>query len=249
MLKGQKISAIIPALNEEQAIGKVVSHLVNLKDLNNQPIIDDVIVCDNGSGDKTAMVAKQYGARVVSQTQPGYGIACLTAISALNPCDIVLFVDGDDSCFVEQSKLLLNGIIDGDDLAIGSRVLGKIEKGALTPVQQFGNWLASQLINLFWQYKTTDLGPFRAIRYNILKQLSMQDTAFGWTVEMQIKAIQLGLNIGEYPVDSKIRIGHSKISGTISGSIKAGIGILSTIAILRIKQRKMRKQFALENSL
>ena len=172
----------------------------------------------------------------------GYGIACLTAIAKLPACDIVLFVDGDDSCFIEQAILLLNGIIDGDDLAIGSRTLGHIEPGALTKPQLVGNWIASHLIRLFWQHKTTDLGPFRAIRFSSLQALNMADETFGWTVEMQVKAVIHGLKVSEYPVDSKVRIGQSKISGTVLGSIKAGIGILSMIAILFINQRHIKAQ-------
>jgi len=238
MYQGQRVSAIIPALNEALAIGKVVQQLKNLKDKNGDFVFHEIMVCDNGSTDKTTEIAKSYGANVVKQPIPGYGIACLTAINALQPCNIVLFIDGDDSCFVEQSLLLITGIINGDDLAIGSRALGNIEKGALTPVQLFGNKLSAVLIRLLWQAKITDLGPFRAIKYSALKKIDMQDRAFGWTVEMQVKAIQLKLQINEYPVDSKIRIGKSKISGTLIGSFKAGVGILSMIATLRWKQRK-----------
>ncbi len=248
MYQGQKVSAIIPALNEQLAIAKVVAQLINLKDSNGLRIIDEVVVCDNASTDDTAKIATLYGARVVRQDIPGYGIACLTAINALVPCEIVLFIDGDDSCFVEQAIPLLDGIVNGDDLAIGSRALGNIEKGALTQVQIFGNALSAVLIRILWGHKITDLGPFRAIKRSVLKRLNMQDQTFGWTVEMQIKAIQLGFKINEYPVNSKVRIGQSKISGTINGSIKAGIGILSMIIKLRYLQRKLLARFALENS-
>jgi glycosyltransferase involved in cell wall biosynthesis len=239
MYKGHKIAVVIPALNEERAIGFVVRDLLSLSvDQNN--IIDSVVVCDNGSTDNTAEVARKAGAIVTKQAIPGYGIACLTAIAKLPACAIVLFVDGDDSCFIEQAILLLDGIIDGDDLAIGSRTLGHIEPGALTKPQLVGNWLSSHLIRLFWQHKTTDLGPFRAIRFSSLKHLNMADKTFGWTVEMQVKAIILGHKVSEYPVDSKVRIGQSKISGTVSGSVKAGIGILSMIALLAINQRRLK---------
>ncbi len=244
MYKGQRISAIIPALNEELAIGKVVHQLSNLIDKNGISVVDEIIVCDNGSTDKTTEIAKSQGANVVKQNTPGYGIACLTAINALQPCDIVLFIDGDDSCFVDQAMLLLTGITQGDDLAIGSRALGNIEKGALTPVQLFGNQFSAVLIRLLWQAKITDLGPFRAIKYSALKKIDMQDRAFGWTVEMQVKAIQLDLKMNEYPVDSKIRIGESKISGTVTGSFKAGMGILSMIAKLRWSQKKLKEKLS-----
>lgn len=232
------VTAVIPALNEEGAIGKVVSELRSLR-VNDIPVIDEIIVCDNGSTDDTAKVACTHGAKVVVQPQPGYGIACQTALQAIQSTDVVLFVDGDDSCFIPQAINLLNGIKSGDDLAIGSRVLGQIQKGALTPAQQFGNWLAARLIRFFWHEHVTDLGPFRAIRFECLKRINMQDPAFGWTVEMQIKAAQHGLITNEYAVDSKIRIGTSKISGTLKGTILAGIGILSMIAKLRINQKTM----------
>jgi len=233
MYKGYSVSAVIPALNEEDAIAKVVMDLFQLTTGPNRFVIDSVVVCDNGSSDNTAMKAISAGAKVVRQETPGYGIACLTAIQHLPPSDIVLFIDGDDACFVEQSIRLLEGIVQGDDLAIGSRSLGRSESGALTAPQQFGNWLAGWLIQYFWGQPVSDLGPFRAIRQQALQRLDMQDRTFGWTVEMQVKALMNNLQMNEYPVDSKVRIGESKISGTVMGSIKAGIGILSMIAKLR----------------
>jgi len=248
MYRKKNVSAVIPAFNEALAIGKVVEQLMNLKDEHGLRVIDEVLVCDNGSTDNTAHIAALHGAKVVKQVLPGYGIACLTSIRALAPCDIVLFVDGDDSCFVEQAIPLIESIASGNDLAIGSRVLGKIQKGALTKLQRFGNALSAVLIKIFWGHTITDLGPFRAINSSVLKKLDMQDKTFGWTVEMQIKAIQLGFKISEHPVNSKIRIGKSKISGTLSGSMKAGIGILTMIAKLRWQQRKMLARLALRNS-
>lgn len=242
MYRGQSVVAIIPALNEELAINKVVKNLLALME-NEQVVIDKVIVCDNGSTDNTALVAEKAGADVVSQNIPGYGIACLTAMEHLPNCDIVLFIDGDDSCFARQALPMLDGIINGDDLAIGSRNLGFIEKGALTQTQMFGNWLSSHLITLFWRQKITDLGPFRAMRYNALMAINMQDKAFGWTVEMQVKAIICGMQVNEYRVDSKVRIGQSKISGTLVGSFKAGVGILSMIAKLLFKQRDIIRHY------
>ncbi|WP_077341155.1 glycosyltransferase family 2 protein [Pseudocolwellia agarivorans] len=240
MYKGHKVCVVIPALNEEQAIDIVVRALVGLK-LDKQAVIDHVVVCDNGSTDNTENAAAAAGAQVVKQNTPGYGIACLTAMAHLPLCDIVLFVDGDDSCIISQAIPLLEGISRGADLTIGSRTLGKIEVGALTGPQVFGNWLSSYLITLFWGQKITDLGPFRAIRYSSLKSLQMADKTFGWTVEMQVKAIIHGMDVREYPVDSKVRIGESKISGTVSGSVKAGIGILSMIGKLYLSQSKLKK--------
>jgi glycosyltransferase involved in cell wall biosynthesis len=236
MYKGYRVAVVIPAQNEEGAIAKVIAGLWRLRLGNESNIIDDIVVCDNGSTDNTALYAGQSGAIVVYQPTPGYGIACLTAIAQLPECDIVLFVDGDDSCFIPQALTLLEGIAQGDDVAIGSRNLGEIEPGALTIPQRFGNWLSAKLIFIFWGYRLTDLGPFRAIRFSTLKELHMQDKTFGWTVEMQVKAIIQKKIMHEYPVNSKVRIGTSKISGTIKGSIKAGIGILSMIAKLRFSK-------------
>lgn len=248
MYQQHRVSVVIPALNEELAIVQVVEDLCKLKDANMQPVIDEIVVCDNGSTDQTAQVAIKAGAKVVFQKQPGYGMACLTAISALDTCDIVLFVDADDSCFIPQAMPFLDAIVEGADLAIGSRTLGKIDKGALTTVQRFGNWLSSLLIRLLWRHPITDLGPFRAIRYEALKRLNMLDKRFGWTVEMQVKAIQQQLNIVEHPVDSKVRIGVSKISGTFSGAIGAGMGILGMIAKLRFQQNQYLKTHGKQNS-
>ncbi|MBO1256581.1 glycosyltransferase family 2 protein [Alteromonas sp. 5E99-2] len=243
MINSLKVTAVIPALNEEAAIGKVVEQLLNLsvlEQLEPQKLIDAVVVCDNGSTDSTGLVAENAGAHVVKQSIPGYGKACLTALAALpNNTDIVLFVDGDDSCKIEQAVSLLNGVANGDDLAIGSRTMGHMESGALTVPQQFGNWLAAKLIRFFWGVRITDLGPFRAIRADTLRKINMQDEAFGWTVEMQIKAIQYGCEMNEYPVDSKVRIGQSKISGTVKGTIGAAKGILGTIFKLRWRQNAM----------
>jgi hypothetical protein len=238
MYYGQSVAVVIPALNESNAIGKVLMDLWALKNEVLMPTIDHIVVCDNGSTDDTAQVAQEHGAKVVHQAIGGYGIACLSAIAALPKCNIVLFVDADDSCFIKQTHDLLDAIVSGADLCIGSRTLGKEEKGALTPLQKFGNRLSSFLIRLLWDHPISDLGPFRAIRYPVLQQLDMQDQAFGWTVEMQIKTIQLGYTTKEVAVDSKVRIGESKISGTLSGSINAGVGILSMIAKLRWQQKR-----------
>jgi glycosyltransferase involved in cell wall biosynthesis len=241
MYQGKSIGVVIPALNEEQAIGNVLGDLFAMKNELSLPSIDQIVVCDNGSTDNTSQIATSLGAKVIAQPVGGYGIACLTAIDALDQCDIVLFVDADDSCYVDQAQDLFDAILDGADLAIGSRTLGKEEKGALTPLQKFGNGLSSFLIRLLWQHPISDLGPFRAIRYPVLKHLKMQDRAFGWTVEMQVKTIQLGYKTQEVAVDSKVRIGQSKISGALRGSIGAGYGILSMIAKLRWQQKSFRE--------
>lgn len=234
MINDQHISVVIPALNEELAISKVITGLKQLLNKDGGPLIDDIVVCDNGSTDATAKVASNSGARVVYQPIKGYGIACLTAIEHLHATDIVLFIDGDDSCDVSQAVNLIKHVsrFGSFDIAIGSRSLGQAEAGALTRPQEFGNKVATTLIKFLWHRYVSDLGPFRAIRFQALKQLRMQDRRFGWTVEMQIKAIQRNLNMIEVPVDSKRRIGTSKISGTFRGVIGAGFGILGKIASL-----------------
>lgn len=217
-----KIAVIIPALNEEKAIGKVLAEL---------PAIYQTIVVDNGSNDLTSEVAKQAGAEVVFEPKRGYGKACLSGLELVKTeVDIIVFLDGDYSDYPEDLHLIITPIIiDNMDLVIGSRVLGDKEKGALTPQQVFGNWLATRLIKLFWGFNYSDLGPFRAIKASKLKALQMSDCNFGWTVEMQIKALKHQLKIKEVPVRYKQRLGKSKISGTLSGSIKAGAKILYLI--------------------
>jgi glycosyltransferase involved in cell wall biosynthesis len=241
MYLDHQVIAIIPAMNEAGAIAKVVSELLALGENSEHRWVDQVIVCDNASTDGTAALAAAAGAKVVYESTLGYGQACQTALSRLPHCDIVLFVDGDDSCFVSQAEPLLFALTQGVDLAIGSRALGTILNGALTFPQRFGNRLATTMIRFFWRYPVTDLGPFRAIRRKALEQIAMQDTRFGWTVEMQIKAIQHGLVMREFPVDSKARIGKSKISGTVKGVIGAGLGIIGTILKLRFSETKEHK--------
>jgi len=236
MYKNQNIAVIIPALDEEKSIALVVAELIALKNKDNTTIIDEIIVCDNGSTDSTAILAQKAGAQLVYEPQLGYGAACMKAIAAVNESEIIVFVDADQSVEVKELVLLLDAIIAGHDLVIGSRVLGDalglLVAGALTPQQRIGNAIASYLMQFIWREKVTDLGPFRAIRYTGLQQLDMQDKRYGWTVEMQVKAIQSGLKITEVPVSSKKRVGHSKISGTLLGTIKAGYDILTTIAYL-----------------
>jgi glycosyltransferase involved in cell wall biosynthesis len=221
------IDVIIPAFNEEHAVGKVVRDIP-------RAWVRDVVVCDNNSTDATAEIARQSGATVVSQPLPGYGNACLKGIEYLcnkpEKPEIVVFLDGDYSDYPEQLPAVVAPIVEGRaDLVIGSRTLGQSEKGSLMPQQVFGNRLATALIRTFFRYRFTDLGPFRAIRFDKLLSLEMCDRNYGWTVEMQVKAAKMGLACCEVPVDYRQRIGQSKVSGTLRGSFLAGQKILWTI--------------------
>lgn len=236
MYKNKHIAAIIPARDEALSIAQVITNLKNLNDASSAQVIDKIVVCDNGSTDNTAAIATDAGATVVQETIPGYGIACLTALEEAKTADILLFIDGDNAFRAKQAIPLIDAVANNADLAIGSRKLGKVEKNALTVPQRFGNWLASYLIQLIWQETVTDLGPFRAITQEALRRLNMEDKRYGWTIEMQIKAIQHGMVMEERPVDTYCRLGRSKISGTIKGTIGAGVGILSMIVKLRWRQ-------------
>ena len=219
------IVVIIPALNEENAIGKVLQDVP--AELNAK-----VVVADNGSSDRTAEIARKGGAAVVEENRRGYGWACLAGIDAAENYDpaVIVFLDADYSDHPEEMATLTDPILKNDvDMVIGSRVRGTHEKGALLPQARFGNWLACFLIRLFWNFQYTDLGPFRAIEWQALKALNMNDKTFGWTVEMQIKALKQELNIAEVPVSYRKRIGVSKVTGTLSGTIRAGYRILWTI--------------------
>ncbi len=242
MYKIQTIAVIIPALDEEKSIALVVADLVALRNTDNTAIVDDIIVCDNASSDNTAKLAQKAGARIVYESRQGYGAACLKAIEAVQEPDVIVFVDADRSVVAKELVLLLDAIIVGNDLVIGSRVLGHerglIAAGAITPQQRFGNMLASYLMQCIWRQKVTDLGPFRAIRYSSLQKINMVDQRYGWTVEMQVKAIQSGLSVAEVAVSSLKRIGHSKISGTLLGTLRASYDILSTILYLWWKENK-----------
>ncbi|MBI4854501.1 MAG: glycosyltransferase family 2 protein [Acidobacteria bacterium] len=219
-----KIAVIIPALNEEKAIGQVLAELP-------LELIYQVIVVDNGSSDLTADIAHQNGAEVAFEPKKGYGAACKRGLKLVKAeVDIIIFLDGDYSDYPQEINLLISPILNNSaDMVIGSRVLGRRQKGSLTPQQIFGNWLATRLIKLFWGFNYSDLGPFRAIRAKSLAQLQMQDHNFGWTVEMQIKALKQKLKVQEVAVRYKKRLGKSKISGTLSGTIKAGVKILYLI--------------------
>jgi len=221
------IDVIIPAFNEESSIKSVVNDIP--KDL-----VRNILVCNNGSTDNTAEEALRVGAIVLDQPLPGYGNACLKGIEHLNALedkpDIVVFLDGDYSDYPEELSDLVNPLISEDyDLVIGSRIKGDMEKGAMLPQQVFGNWLATTLIKMIYNYEFSDLGPFRAIKYDKLVEIDMKDKNFGWTVEMQVKAAKFKLKSMEVPVRYRKRIGVSKISGTIKGTILAGHKILWTI--------------------
>ncbi len=224
------VDVVIPALNEERSIGLVVQ---GLKD----PRIRRIVVADNGSTDDTARVARTAGAHVVFEGTPGYGAACLRAIRELSydPPDAVLFADGDLADDPDDAPRLLDAVQNGAELVIGSRTAGVREPGALLPQAVFGNWLATSLIRARWGVDFTDLGPFRAIRWRSLVALDMQDRDFGWTVEMQVKAVRRGLRCAEIPVAYRRRVGTSKVSGTIRGSVLAGEKILRVIALQAIR--------------
>lgn len=219
------IDVIIPALNEESSIHLVIDELPDRW-------IRDIIVVDNGSTDDTAAVARRAGARVVAEPQRGYGSACLRGLEVLSeaPPAIVAFIDADYSDIPGQLRRVVMPIVQGDaELVVGSRTIGDSEPGALLPQAVAGNKLACFLMARMYGYRFTDLGPFRAIRWSALQRLGMEDQDFGWTVEMQIKAARQGLSAVEVPVSYRRRVGVSKITGTVSGTLMAGYKILYTL--------------------
>ena len=218
------VRVIIPAYNEASSIARVINDVPTF--------VDEILVVCNGSTDETIQRAIKAGANVIKEPNRGYGSACLAGARYIldKPTDIIVFLDGDYSDYPEEMEKLLAPIVESNfDLVIGSRVLGHHKKGALLPQQIFGNHLAVFFIKLFYGFKYTDLGPFRAITKSAFEVLGMKDKDFGWTVEMQIKAIKNNIKIKEVPVSYRPRIGQSKISGTLKGSIKAGYKILHTI--------------------
>lgn len=217
------VGVVIPTRNEAAAIAHVLAAM--------PAWVTAVVVADYRSDDGTPEMARRHGARVVDLARPGYGHACLAAIAALPPVDVIAFVDGDAADDLGAMAQLVGPVARGEaDLVIGSRLRGNREPGALTPQQVFGNWLACQLMRLIWGAQFTDLGPFRAISRSAYERLGMADENYGWTVEMQVKAARLPLRCIEVAVDYKRRIGRSKISGTLSGTVKAGTKILWIIA-------------------
>lgn len=218
-------AVVIPVFNERSSLPLVV------KDIPRE-LVREIVVVDNGSTDGTDLVARGLSVRLVREERKGYGSACLAGIASLeaDPPEVVVFLDGDYSDHPEEMPLLLGGIGAGADLVIGSRTLGAREPGALLPQARFGNLLACFLIQLLYGHRYTDLGPFRAIRWEALRRLEMRDTNFGWTCEMQVKALRRGLRVAEVPVSYRRRVGVSKITGTVSGTLRAGHKILWTIA-------------------
>ena len=233
MYRGLRINVIIPALDEEETIAAVLGAI-------DDGIVDQVVVADNGSRDDTAARARAAGAMVVHEERRGYGSACLRAIATAPPADVIVFVDGDCSDDAAEIPLLLDALVDNEaEIAIGSRVLGEAEPGALTPVQIFGNALTCRLVRWLWGVDYTDLGPFRAIRQRTYDILEMMDPDFGWTIEMQVKAAQRGITVVEVPVSYRRRRGgRSKVSGTLAGSWGAGRRILGYVLAAKLAELK-----------
>lgn len=216
---------IIPAFNEARAIGQVVSDIPDR-------VVDEVVVVNNASTDATEANARAAGATVIEEPRQGYGYACLRGIeyASTRQPDVVVFLDGDYSDHPDEMPRLVDPIAaDEADFVVGSRIRGESEAGALLPQAQVGNRLACTLMKRIWGAEYTDLGPFRAIRFSDLQALDMQDKTFGWTIEMQIKVVEAGLRVEEVPVSYRRGIGPSKITGTLSGTIKASAKILWTI--------------------
>jgi len=228
-----RIKVIIPAYNEADSITHVINDIPNT--------VDEVIVVSNNSTDNTEINAKNAGATVLTETQKGYGYACLMGMSyianqTLKP-DIVVFLDGDYSDYPEELTKIVSPIINDDiDFVIGARVKRLREQGSMTFPQIFGNWLATTLMTLFFRAEFSDLGPFRAIKYDKLLALKMEDKTYGWTVEMQLKVLKQKLSYTEIPVNYRNRIGVSKVSGTVKGAIFAGLKILGWIFKYSIKK-------------
>jgi glycosyltransferase involved in cell wall biosynthesis len=217
------IDVIIPAFNEENAVGKVIGDIPDL--------VRNVVVVNNNSNDDTRKVAAAAGAIVLDEPIKGYGKACLKGMAYLQqqpvPPDVLVFLDADYSDYPEEMEMLLAPLLrDGYDLVIGSRARGQRERGSMTLPQVFGNWLATRLMRKLFSANFTDLGPFRAIRWDKLLALHMEDENYGWTIEMQLKAVKSGLTYTEVPVTYRQRIGKSKVSGTLRGVVGAGYKIL-----------------------
>lgn len=221
-----KISVIIPAYNEEKSIALVINEIPNW--------VSEVIVVSNNSTDNTAKEAESAGATVIHENKKGYGFACLMGLDYVSKKnikpDIVVFLDGDYSDYPEELEHLVKPIINNEvDFVVGARVSKLREAGSMTPQQVFGNWLATFLMRIFFDSTFTDLGPFRAIKYETLLSLKMEDKTYGWTVEMQLKVLKMKIKYLEMPVRYRNRIGKSKVSGTLEGTVMAGIKIITWI--------------------
>jgi glycosyltransferase involved in cell wall biosynthesis len=226
------IKVIIPAFNEADSIALVINELPKT--------VSEIIVINNNSSDKTVKNAQTAGATVLSENRKGYGYACLCGLDYVAAQsklpDIIVFIDGDYSDYPEELDKVVAPILEDNlDFVVGARKKSLREEGSMTPQQIFGNWLATFLMRLFFGAKFTDLGPFRAIKYEKLKELKMEDKTYGWTVEMQLKVLKKKMAYTEVPVRYKRRIGVSKVSGTVKGSIFAGIKILGWIFKYSIK--------------
>jgi glycosyltransferase involved in cell wall biosynthesis len=223
--QGPRVAVLIPVFNERESLPLVIAAIP-------ADLVHEIVVVDNGSTDGTGAIARGLPVRLVREDRRGYGSACLAGVRALEqaPPDVLVFLDGDFSDHPEQMPRLLEAIAEGADLVIGSRTLGEREPGALLPQARFGNALACLLIRTLYGHRYTDLGPFRAIRWPAYRRLGMRDTGYGWTCEMQVRALRHGLRIAEVPVSYRRRVGVSKITGTVSGTLRAGTKILWTIA-------------------
>ncbi len=224
MLDNKKIAAIIPVLNEEKTLPLVLNDIP-------KDIIDEVVIIDNGSSDRTTEIAKEWGATLLHESKRGYGYPCLKGIEYLKTKspDIVVFIDGNHSDHPTETAMLVEPIVkEGYDLVCGTRVMGKAEEGSLRVPVRFGNWLATVLMRLFYGFKYTDVGPFRAIRFDKMLLLDLNDN-LGWTIEMQVKAVNCKFKIKEVPVSYRMGTGKSKLTGNIKGIVVVGYRIIRAI--------------------
>ena len=229
------IKVIIPAFNEEKSIAKVIAEIPDF--------VEEIVVVNNNSTDQTVQTATKAGATVLTEKSKGYGYACLKGIDYLSQKnktpDILVFLDGDFSDFPQELKKVIQPILeDSADFVVGARVKELRERGSLTPQQVFGNWLACFLMRILYQSSFTDLGPFRAIRWSTLEELQMSDKTYGWTIEMQLKVLRQKITYQELPVSYRKRIGVSKVSGTVKGTIFAGMKIIGWIFKHYLQKKK-----------